>query len=90
MKKHSFSSTEVEHFDDGSGVVHHVHEKDPKRDVKHAFADLDELHDSMQEHLNPDEIEKKVEDAGMDPETLEEVIHPGIHAEVASLAGVKE
>ena len=90
MRKHHFKETEIEHFDDGTGTVHHIHEKDPSRDVKHAFGDLDELHDSLQEHLNPEEAEKSVEAKGLDPETLEEVVHPGIHSEVAALAGAKE
>ncbi len=74
-KKHKFSHTEVEYMDDGSGTAHHVHESDPTKDVKHAFGDLDGLHDSIQEHLNP-EME----------ESLEEKIHPGIHDEVMQLA----
>jgi hypothetical protein len=50
-KKHKFSHSHVEHHSDGSHTVHHVHESDPKQDVKHAVADLDGMHDSMQDHL---------------------------------------
>jgi len=49
-KKHGFHSTHVEHHKDGSHTVHHHHEK-PEHDVKHAVADLDGLHDSMEDHL---------------------------------------
>ena len=74
MKRHGFSSTHIEHFDDGSSSIHHMH-SDPAKDVKHACMDLDDVHDSMQTHLNP---EKEQE--------LEEKIHPGIHAEVMKMA----
>jgi len=58
-KKHGFHSTHVEHHKDGSHTVHHHHEK-PEHDVKHAVADLDGLHDSMQSNLgepNPGEAQ---------------------------------
>lgn len=67
-KKHKFSHTHIEHHHDGSGTVHHVHESDPKHDVKHAVADLDGMHDSMQDHLgtpNPGE-----EEANAGPQAL--------------------
>lgn len=51
MKKHPYSNTHIEHHKDGSHTVHHVHEHDSKKDVKHAVADLDGAHDSMEEHL---------------------------------------
>jgi hypothetical protein len=51
MKKHSYSHTHIEHHKDGSHTVHHVHESDSKKDVKHAVPDLDGAHDSMEEHL---------------------------------------
>jgi hypothetical protein len=55
MKKHNFSHTVVEHHDDGSHTVHHIHKKHghshdvPKRegDVKGAAGD----HDSMMDHI---------------------------------------
>jgi hypothetical protein len=50
-KGHSFSHTHIEHHHDGSHTVHHVHESDAKKDVKHAVPDLDGAHDSMEEHL---------------------------------------
>ena len=50
-KGHSFSHTHIEHHHDGSHTVHHVHESDSKKDVKHAVPDLDGAHDSMEEHL---------------------------------------
>ncbi len=59
-KTHKFSATHVEHHKDGSATVHHKHEEGPHKDVKHAVANLDGLHDSMQENLgqpNPGEAE---------------------------------
>jgi hypothetical protein len=77
--KHKFVHTTIEHHDDGSATIHHEHE-DGKSHVKHAVADLDEIHDSLEEHLrDPEEIEKEVKDRGVDPEALEEVIEPGLH-----------
>lgn len=58
MKKHHFAHSHMEHHADGSITVHHQHESDPGKDVKHAVADLDGAHDSMEEHLgqpNPGE-----------------------------------
>ena len=75
MKKHKFSKTSVEFHDDGSALVHHIHESDPNQDVRHAAGDLDDVHDSLQMHLNPEE-----------EESLEEKIHPGIHDEVMKMA----
>jgi len=76
MRKHKFSETHIELHHDGSATVHHVHESDPSKDVKHAVGDLDGLHDSMEEHLNPEE-----------EESLEEKVHPGIHQEALALTG---
>lgn len=84
MKKHKFSHTHIELHDDGSATIHHMHESDPTKDVKHAVGDMDELHDSLQEHLNPEE--EKVEAMGKDPEVLEEKISPGIHKKVLEMA----
>ena len=58
-KHHGFKHTHMEHHDDGSMTVHHQHEN-PEHDVKHAVADLDGAHDSMESHLgtpNPGEVE---------------------------------
>lgn len=89
MKKHNFSHTHVELHNDGSASIHHVHETDPKKDVKHAVADMDGVHDSFQTHLNPEEAEEKVKDAGKDPEALEEQVSPGIHQKIADIASDK-
>jgi hypothetical protein len=53
MKKHGFTHTHVEHFADKSHVVHHVHGGGAGKDVKHSASDLDAVHDSLQENLNP-------------------------------------
>lgn len=62
-KKHHFSHTHIEHFKDGSASVHHVHESgDPKMDVKHAVADTDGIHDSIEDHLaQPNEGDQAAE-----------------------------
>lgn len=57
---HGFKRMEVENHADGSHTVHHIHEDGPHKDVKHAVADLDAMHDSIQDHLgtpNPGEAE---------------------------------
>jgi hypothetical protein len=57
-KHHKYSHSHIEHHKDGSHTVHHVHEDGQQHDVKHAVGGLDELHDSMQDHLgmaNPGE-----------------------------------
>ena len=84
-KRHNFTHTHIELHDDGSATIHHQH-MDPSKDVKHAASDLDGIHDSLQEHLNPDEVEKKVSSKGIDPEALEEAVSPGIHEKVAKMA----
>ena len=67
-KKHKFSHTHIEHHHDGSATVHHVHEDGPAHDKKHAAADLDSVHDSMQDHLgapNPGEAEAEAGQHGV-------------------------
>lgn len=90
-RKHKFHETHIELHNDGSATVHHIHESgDPKQDVKHAAADLDGVHDSFQEHLNPEEIESKLEKKGVDygdMEKAEEKISPGIHQKMAGMFG---
>ena len=81
MKAHGFKHTNVEHHADGSITVHHVHKDGMHKDVRHAVANLDGLHDSMEDNLNPEVAEEKVKKAGYDPESLEEVIHPHLHEE---------
>jgi len=59
-KTHNFTHSHHEHHEDGSITVHHVHKDGPHKDVKHAAADLDAAHDSMEDHLgtpNPGEAE---------------------------------
>jgi len=74
MKKHGFMSTDIEHHGDGSMTVRHTH-KEPEKSIAHAAADLDGLHDSIQDHLNP--------------EQAEEMIHPGIHSQMDE-AGIED
>ena len=65
---HGFSHTNTEHHADGSHTVHHVHHEGPHKDVKHAVADLDGMHDSMQDHLgqpNPGAAQADAGDHGV-------------------------
>lgn len=60
MKKHEFSHSVVEHHDDGSHTIHHIHKKHgyvhttPKRDgdVKGSAGDHDQLMDHMMDHTS--------------------------------------
>lgn len=67
MKKHHFLHTHIEHHKDGSHTVHHQHESDSKKDVKHAVADLDGAHDSMEEHLGQPNQGEQAAEAGAAP-----------------------
>ena len=81
---HGFKHTSIEHHHDGSATVHHQHEEGPEHDVKHAAADLDGVHDSMEDHLgqpNPGEAEANAGDHGI-PE--EQAVSAGIPAQAAS------
>lgn len=86
MKKHKFSETRIKIHNDGSATVHHMHETDPSQDVEHAVADTDGIHDSLQQHLNPEEAESEIKARGMDPEALEEAADPGIHDRILQAA----
>jgi hypothetical protein len=46
-KHHPFTHTHVEHHNDGSHTVHHVHKDGPHKDVKAAAVD----HDGMMDHM---------------------------------------
>lgn len=68
--KHGFTHSHIEHHSDGSHTIHHFHHKGPEHDVKHAVADLDGVHDSMQDHLgtpNPGEASADAGDHGVPP-----------------------
>lgn len=57
-KKHKFTHTHIEHHEDGSHTVHHVHQDGPAHDVKGAVADHDGMMDHMMDHtssMNPGE-----------------------------------
>ena len=53
-KKHSYKRTEIEHHADRSHTVRHIH-AEPSKSKSYATADLDGVHDGMQENLNPPE-----------------------------------
>lgn len=90
MKKHKFTDTHAEIHDDGSMSIHHMHKDGPEKDMKHAVLDVDGLHQCLEDHCNPEEMEKEVKAEGKDPEALEEKISPGIHEKVAMLASKGE
>ncbi len=89
MKKHRFTHTHIDLHDDGSASIHHTHMDGPDKDAHHAVSDLDGIHDCLEDHCNPEEIEKEVKAKGKDPEALEEKVSPGIHEKVAEMAGLK-
>ena len=67
---HGFTHSHHEHHADGSITIHHVHRDGPHKDVKHAVADLDGAHDSMEDHLgtpNPGEAAAEAGPQGAAP-----------------------
>ena len=77
-KKHKFHHTSIEHHSDGSATVHHQHEN-PEMDVKHAAADLDGVHDSLEQHLGqPNDGEGQVAAAGPAPAPVVPGAVPGM------------
>ena len=68
---HGFKSTHIEHHNDGSHTVHHMHEDGAHADVKHAAANLDAVHDSLQDNMgseNPGEAEANAGQSGIPAE----------------------
>jgi len=62
---HGYTHTHISHHHDGSATIKHHHKDGAHMDKEHAVADLDGIHDSMQDHLgapNPGEAQA---DAGM-------------------------
>jgi hypothetical protein len=53
MKKHhGFTHTHIEHHDDNSHTVHHVHKDGPHKDHKSAVPSHDHLMDNMMDHTS--------------------------------------
>jgi hypothetical protein len=48
---HPYKSTHITHHTDGSHTMHHEHATDSSKDKHHAVADLDAVHDKMEENL---------------------------------------
>lgn len=68
---HGIKRVSVEHHKDGSHTVHHQHEDGPEHDVKHAAADLNAVHDSMEDNLgspNPGEPQANAGEHGVPAE----------------------
>jgi hypothetical protein len=96
---HGFHSTHIELHDDGSATIHHQHSEGSHKDKKYAAADLDGVHDGLEDHLRiPEDQEEKIEEKihpGIhqealkktgNEEELEDQVHPGIHKEVTEKA----
>ena len=62
--KHKFLNTHIEHHDDGSATIHHEHEDGAASDKKHAVADLDGVHDSLQDHLGTPNVGEQEAEVG--------------------------
>ena len=75
---HGHTNTMITHHADGSATVKHQHEAGDHKE--YAVADLDGVHDGLEDHLRtPHEIEKDLDSRGIDHEALEEAIEPGLH-----------
>jgi predicted secreted protein len=59
---HGYKSTHIELHEDGSATIHHVHEHGPHKDKKYAVADLDHVHDGLEEHLGMPNDGEEAED----------------------------
>jgi hypothetical protein len=87
---HGYHRTIIEHHGDLSHTVRHEHE-DGKSHKSYAVADLDAVHDGLEDHLgepNAGEDEDIEGKKYADEEAMEEKLHPGIHAEVAKAEGM--
>jgi hypothetical protein len=85
---HGFKHTHVELHNDGSATVHHVHEDGPHKDKKYAVADLDCLHDGMEDHLGEPNDGEEVEDHDHPSHSeflqeIEDMVHKMVNAEKA-------
>jgi hypothetical protein len=75
---HGHTSTMITHHADGSATIKHHHEDGVHEE--YGVADLDGVHDGLEDHLrSPEEIEAHLKARGIDPEALEEAIEPGLH-----------
>ena len=62
-KHHKYTHTHVEHHEDGSHTVHHVHSDGPHKDSKYAAAGHDEMIDGIMDHTSAPNPEEEVEAA---------------------------
>ena len=70
---HGFKFTHIDHHDDGSATVHHQHEDGAEFDKKHAVADIDGIHDSIEDHLGDKNIGEDAADQGIDMDELQQI-----------------
>lgn len=61
---HGFKKVHIEHHGDSSHTVHHEHEDGAASDKKHAVADLDGVHDSLQDHLGTPNVGEQEAEMG--------------------------
>jgi hypothetical protein len=54
-KKHQFKRTIIDHHTDGSHTMTHEHESDPTKNITGAKADLDGVHDGLEENIGEPE-----------------------------------
>jgi hypothetical protein len=67
-RHHGFKESRLTHHTDGSVTIHHMHHEGPEKDIHHAVANLDGVHDSMEDHLgqpNPGEAEANAGQSGV-------------------------
>ena len=86
-KGHKFHRTHIEHFKDGSGTVEHHHEEGAHKNVKHAVGNIDEMHDSVEDHLgapNAGEAEADGGDHGIRSRTRRTSRHSGSNSGASS------
>jgi hypothetical protein len=65
---HGFTDTHIRHHADGSHTMKHVHKDGSHKDVEHAVANLDGVHDSLEDHLgapNAGESEANAGESGV-------------------------
>lgn len=82
MKSHKYDSTIIHHHSDGSHTIYHM---GSDGDDTSAVEDHDSLIDNLCDHLDPECVESKLEEHGIDSEKLEEALAPGLHAMMAGV-----
>jgi hypothetical protein len=85
---HGYLRTIIDHHGDLSHTVRHEHE-DGKSHKSYAVADLDAVHDGLEDHLgeaNGGEDEDIDGKKYANEEATEEKLHPGLHAQIEKVS----